>query len=189
MPAGTYVPASQPACPEAPAVVACNHRLLTMHACKPPHPLPGVLPCLQLDKRNAVAVAYFGEGAASEGDFHAALNFAATLGAPALFICRNNGWAISTPATDQYRGGWVGWLVGGWWRLGGREGGGKVWSGWECISGGAQQAGPCCWPTAGAREAAPPMIHILPAAATAAHSCRGWHCGAGPGLRHCHAAS
>ncbi len=51
-----------------------------------------------------MAAAYFGEGAASEGDFHAALNFAATLGAPVIFICRNNGWAISTPASDQYRG-------------------------------------------------------------------------------------
>ena len=51
-----------------------------------------------------MAVAYFGEGAASEGDFHAALNFAATLGAPVVFICRNNGYAISTPATEQYRG-------------------------------------------------------------------------------------
>lgn len=49
-------------------------------------------------------MAYFGEGASSEGDFHAALNFAATLGAPVIFICRNNGWAISTPATEQYRG-------------------------------------------------------------------------------------
>ena len=51
-----------------------------------------------------VAVCYFGEGAASEGDFHAALNFAATLAAPVLFICRNNGFAISTPASEQYRG-------------------------------------------------------------------------------------
>lgn len=59
---------------------------------------------VQLDQRNAVAVAYFGEGAASEGDFHAALNFAATLKCPTVFICRNNGWAISTPATEQYRG-------------------------------------------------------------------------------------
>lgn len=49
-------------------------------------------------------MAYFGEGAASEGDFHAAINFAATLSAPVIFICRNNGWAISTPATEQYRG-------------------------------------------------------------------------------------
>ena len=40
------------------------------------------------------AVCYFGEGAASEGDFHAALNFAATLEAPVLFFCRNNGFAI-----------------------------------------------------------------------------------------------
>lgn len=51
-----------------------------------------------------VAVAFFGEGAASEGDFHAALNIAATRGAPAIFICRNNGYAISTPTLDQYRG-------------------------------------------------------------------------------------
>jgi len=51
-----------------------------------------------------VAAAFFGEGAASEGDFHAALNFAATLGAPALFLCRNNGYAISTPASEQYAG-------------------------------------------------------------------------------------
>ena len=41
-------------------------------------------------------ICYFGEGAASEGDFHAALNFAATLNAPVLFFCRNNGYAIST---------------------------------------------------------------------------------------------
>eukprot|EP00245_Coleochaete_scutata_P013084 TRINITY_DN521_c0_g1_i1.p1 TRINITY_DN521_c0_g1~~TRINITY_DN521_c0_g1_i1.p1 ORF type:complete len:463 (-),score=57.10 TRINITY_DN521_c0_g1_i1:1107-2495(-) len=50
------------------------------------------------------AVAYFGEGAASEGDFHAALNFAAVLETPVLFVCRNNGWAISTPTHEQYRG-------------------------------------------------------------------------------------
>jgi len=49
------------------------------------------LPCwLQLEGKAAVAVAYFGEGAASEGDFHAALNFAATLEVPVIFICRNN---------------------------------------------------------------------------------------------------
>ena len=47
---------------------------------------------------------YFGEGAASEGDFHSALNFAATLRCQSLFICRNNGYAISTPIDDQYAG-------------------------------------------------------------------------------------
>ncbi|KAK5162877.1 uncharacterized protein LTR77_011134 [Saxophila tyrrhenica] len=51
-----------------------------------------------------VVACYFGEGAASEGDFHAALNIAATRSCPVLFICRNNGYAISTPTLDQYRG-------------------------------------------------------------------------------------
>jgi len=51
-----------------------------------------------------VVACYFGEGAASEGDFHAALNIAATRNCPAIFICRNNGFAISTPTLEQYRG-------------------------------------------------------------------------------------
>lgn len=49
-------------------------------------------------------ICYFGEGAASEGDFHAALNFASTLGGPTIFFVRNNGYAISTPASEQYGG-------------------------------------------------------------------------------------
>jgi 2-oxoisovalerate dehydrogenase E1 component alpha subunit len=57
--------------------------------------------CQNLDK---VAVTYFGEGAASEGDFHSALNFASTLNCQTLFICRNNMYAISTPIDDQYKG-------------------------------------------------------------------------------------
>jgi len=47
-------------------------------------------------------VAYFGEGAASEGDFHAALNMATVHRVPVIFICRNNGYAISTPAVEQF---------------------------------------------------------------------------------------
>jgi len=54
-------------------------------------------------KKNCV-MCYFGEGAASEGDFHAALNIASTLNCPVIFFCRNNGYAISTPVQDQYRG-------------------------------------------------------------------------------------
>ncbi|XP_049282180.1 2-oxoisovalerate dehydrogenase subunit alpha, mitochondrial [Anopheles funestus] len=49
-------------------------------------------------------ITYFGEGAASEGDTHAAFNFAATLDSPVIFFCRNNGFAISTPSKEQYRG-------------------------------------------------------------------------------------
>ena len=50
------------------------------------------------------SVAYFGDGASSTSDFHTACNFAATLECPVIFICRNNGLAISTPTRDQYRG-------------------------------------------------------------------------------------
>lgn len=44
----------------------------------------------------------FGEGAASEGDFHAALNMASVHQVPVIFLCRNNGYAISTPAHEQF---------------------------------------------------------------------------------------
>ncbi|RDW81405.1 thiamine pyrophosphate-dependent dehydrogenase E1 component subunit alpha [Aspergillus mulundensis] len=56
------------------------------------------------DKPPAIVACYFGEGAASEGDFHAGLNIAATRSCPVVFICRNNGYAISTPTLEQYRG-------------------------------------------------------------------------------------
>lgn len=51
-----------------------------------------------------IVACYFGEGAASEGDFHAALNIAATRSCPIVYVCRNNGFAISTPTLEQYRG-------------------------------------------------------------------------------------
>ena len=50
------------------------------------------------------AVVYFGEGAASEGDFHAGMLLASTIPSPTLFIARNNGFAISTPSSEQYNG-------------------------------------------------------------------------------------
>lgn len=53
---------------------------------------------------DAVTLCYFGEGAASEGDFHAGLNMAAVQKAPAIFFCRNNGYAISTPSDEQFKG-------------------------------------------------------------------------------------
>lgn len=58
--------------------------------------------------KDACVVCFFGEGAASEGDFHAALNIAATTESPVIFFCRNNGYAISTPAKEQYRGDGIG---------------------------------------------------------------------------------
>lgn len=50
-----------------------------------------------------VAVAFFGDGATSQGDFHEALNFAAVFRAPAIFFCQNNGYAISVPITQQMK--------------------------------------------------------------------------------------
>jgi Dehydrogenase E1 component len=38
------------------------------------------------------------------GDFHAGLNLSSTLETPMIFFCRNNGFAISTPTRDQFRG-------------------------------------------------------------------------------------
>eukprot|EP00590_Aulacoseira_subarctica_P002321 CAMPEP_0172420898 /NCGR_PEP_ID=MMETSP1064-20121228/7207_1 /TAXON_ID=202472 /ORGANISM="Aulacoseira subarctica , Strain CCAP 1002/5" /LENGTH=455 /DNA_ID=CAMNT_0013161041 /DNA_START=151 /DNA_END=1518 /DNA_ORIENTATION=- len=65
----------------------------------------GVAYKLKLDKDNKnCAVTFFGDGAASTGDFHSACNFAATLECPIIFFCRNNGYAISTSIVDQYRG-------------------------------------------------------------------------------------
>ncbi|MDO6505641.1 thiamine pyrophosphate-dependent dehydrogenase E1 component subunit alpha [Colwellia sp. 4_MG-2023] len=58
----------------------------------------------KLQGLDAVTLCYFGEGAASEGDFHAGLNMAAVQEAPVIFFCRNNGYAISTPADEQFKG-------------------------------------------------------------------------------------
>jgi pyruvate dehydrogenase E1 component alpha subunit len=56
---------------------------------------------LKLDGRDACSIAYFGDGSASEGDFHEACNFAAVFGAPMVLFCQNNGWAISVPFEKQ----------------------------------------------------------------------------------------
>ncbi|MCG8556904.1 MAG: thiamine pyrophosphate-dependent enzyme [Proteobacteria bacterium] len=51
--------------------------------------------------QDLVTAVYFGEGATSSNDFHCGMNFAGVLRAPALFLLRNNGWAISVPASKQ----------------------------------------------------------------------------------------
>jgi pyruvate dehydrogenase E1 component alpha subunit len=50
-----------------------------------------------------VAITYFGDGATSEGDFHEAMNFAAVFATPTVFVCENNGWAISMSRDAQTR--------------------------------------------------------------------------------------
>ncbi|TDQ48800.1 thiamine pyrophosphate-dependent dehydrogenase E1 component subunit alpha [Actinorugispora endophytica] len=53
------------------------------------------------------AIAYFGDGASSEGDVHEAMNFAGVFGAPVVFFCQNNQWALSVPVEAQVAGGSV----------------------------------------------------------------------------------
>jgi pyruvate dehydrogenase E1 component alpha subunit len=48
-----------------------------------------------------VALTSFGDGATSEGDFHEAMNFAAVFNTPTVFLCQNNGFAISYPRSEQ----------------------------------------------------------------------------------------
>src|SRR5215468_1582442 len=57
----------------------------------------------KLRGENVVAMAFFGDGATSEGEFHEGVNLAAVMNAPAVFVCNNNQWAISTPLEAQTR--------------------------------------------------------------------------------------
>lgn len=56
---------------------------------------------VQRDGADQVAVAYFGDGASSQGDVNEAMVFASSFGAPVVFVCTNNQWAISEPVAVQ----------------------------------------------------------------------------------------
>ena len=55
------------------------------------------------DERDRAVVAYFGDGATSQGDVHEAMVFATVTNAPVVFFCQNNQWAISVPSAGQSR--------------------------------------------------------------------------------------
>src|SRR6516164_3132435 len=59
---------------------------------------------IALDGGTSAALAYFGDGASSEGDVAEALGFAASYGVPVVFFCQNNQWAISEPVRLQSHG-------------------------------------------------------------------------------------
>ncbi len=61
----------------------------------------GIAWAMKLRGEKGVAFTFFGDGATSEGDFHEAMNFAGALNVPVVFICQNNGWAISTARSKQ----------------------------------------------------------------------------------------
>jgi len=61
----------------------------------------GIALASKIRRRDEVTACYFGEGSTSEGDFHEGLNFAGLHKLPILFICENNGYAISVPQAKQ----------------------------------------------------------------------------------------
>lgn len=67
------------------------------------HPLhaAGVGMAFKYQKKKAVAAAYFGDGATSEGDCLEAMNFAGDFKIPVIFFCQNNQYAISVPVKEQ----------------------------------------------------------------------------------------
>ncbi|HEY4323218.1 MAG TPA: dehydrogenase E1 component subunit alpha/beta [Mucilaginibacter sp.] len=65
-----------------------------------------------LSKRKKATLVFTGEGATSEGDFHEALNIAAVWSLPVIFLIENNGYGLSTPTNEQYRGELVNKAIG-----------------------------------------------------------------------------
>jgi len=63
----------------------------------------GVALAYKVKKENKVSLAFTGEGATSEGDFHESLNVSAVWDLPVIFLIENNGYALSTPTNEQYR--------------------------------------------------------------------------------------
>ncbi len=61
----------------------------------------GVALADKMKGRDSVTIVFFGDGAASQGDCHEAMNFAGIHNVPVVFICENNGYAISVPLAQQ----------------------------------------------------------------------------------------
>src|SRR2546428_12075834 len=65
-----------------------------------PHAV-GIGWAMKLRGDRAAALVFFGDGATSTSDFHAAMNFAGVFRTPTVFLCNNNQWAISVPVARQ----------------------------------------------------------------------------------------
>ncbi|HRV82344.1 MAG TPA: thiamine pyrophosphate-dependent enzyme, partial [Planctomycetota bacterium] len=61
----------------------------------------GAARAYQLRGEDHVCLTSFGDGGTSSLGFHSALNFAGVWKAPVIFLCQNNGWAISCPSSEQ----------------------------------------------------------------------------------------
>ncbi len=65
-----------------------------------PHAV-GAAWAMKMQGHKNIAVAYMGDGATSEGDFHVAMNFAGVFKVPVVFFCQNNQWSISVNIKQQ----------------------------------------------------------------------------------------
>lgn len=65
-----------------------------------PHAV-GIAHAAKIKGEDTVAIVYFGEGSSSKGDFHEGLNWAGVFRLPVVFVCENNGYAISVPTQRQ----------------------------------------------------------------------------------------
>ncbi|MCX8080689.1 MAG: dehydrogenase E1 component subunit alpha/beta [Bacteroidia bacterium] len=63
----------------------------------------GIALAHKLRKEKKVTVVFTGDGGASEGDFHEAVNTAAVWDLPVIFVIENNGYGLSTPSSEQFR--------------------------------------------------------------------------------------
>jgi 2-oxoisovalerate dehydrogenase E1 component len=57
----------------------------------------------QLSGTKGISAVFSGDGGASEGDFHEAINVAAVWDLPVIFVIENNGYGLSTPSREQFR--------------------------------------------------------------------------------------
>jgi 2-oxoisovalerate dehydrogenase E1 component alpha subunit len=94
----------------------------------------------RLDGDEACALAYFGDGASSQGEVHEAMNFAAVFRAPVVFLCQSNGWAISLPTEKQVAGGSVAARAQGYGMPGVQVDGNDVLAVYEATAGAARRA-------------------------------------------------
>ena len=63
----------------------------------------GIALAAKLNNEKHVTLVFSGDGGASEGDFHEALNVAAVWDLPVIFCIENNQWGLSTPSREQFR--------------------------------------------------------------------------------------
>lgn len=63
----------------------------------------GISLASNLDQKEHISLVFSGDGGASEGDFHEAINTAAVWDLPVIFVIENNGYGLSTPSSEQFR--------------------------------------------------------------------------------------